>query len=553
MLKRIGIVVPVLVLMVVWGNAAGFEETSFRLRSIGTELQWIVDDEYSDTQINPASINQLQSNWIITNFSNLGDQEHRFLDYDNNSYTGRSGRLLFGGFRKISDWTVGCIADYWRDRQWGTSAGQMRTDFARNPQFYWTGSGESEEGTWITEYDNGTESPSDDFRVTEVRQGAKYTVGQSGLRLKLIFGRDRFGMSYDFTRKVSDVPGGVAGRYREYASHSYDLMEEGINSAQEAVRAVQEEVNSYESATDFHVISFGLTRDLVEVSSVDVVARVINESRADNSESRKKKSIDYDPDDDGISYEEPYSDYRYNQYKYQGLEIYDADLSALGYGLDGRYTRIIEDGFRLRFLGNVHYQPLRTDEYDERVTTQEMMIAFPGGTGFENASSLRLYGDKELNTFSSLAGAGAMLQPIDGLTVGFAAKWYYLFEEAVYDLISDDGSSQHPYKRQVEMRKHRLALPLGIEYVIRTRYAVRLGVNTDFLARKSKISFTGFEEGYNYVREKDVTTTSHTSWNETSYSYGLGYEINDNFHLDVTGITDLVDVGSLFLSLVITY
>jgi hypothetical protein len=551
--KRIGCVVLMLVLMTMWGNAAGFEENSFRLRSIGTELQWIVDDEYSDTQMNPASINQIQSNWIITNFSNLGNGDHRFLDYGNNSYIGSSGRFLLGGFRRISDWTVGCVGDYWCDRQWASSGPQMRTDFARNPRFYWYTDGVPEEGTWVTKYDNGTESPSDDFRVTEVTQGTRYNADQSGIRFKLIFGRDQFGLSYDFTRKVSGVPGGVAGRYRQYAFHSYDLMEQGTNSAKEAVRAVQEEVNQYESATDLHVVSFGVTRDLDRVSSIDVVARVMYESRADNSQSRRKKSIDYDPDDDGIPYEDPYTPQHYNQYKYQGFEVFDADLSALGYGLDGRYTRIVEDGVRLRLLGRLHYQPLRTDEYEERSTTQEMMIAFPDGTDFENASDVRRYGDKELNSFSSLAGAGAMLQPVDGLTMGFAVKWYYDFTEAVYDLISDDGISTHDYKRQVETRKHRLALPLGIEYVLGRKYAVRLGVNTDFLARKTKISFTGPEEGYDYVREKDVTSISHTSLNETSYSYGLGYEINHNFHLDATGITDLVDVGSLFLSLVITY
>lgn len=533
------------------GNVFGFDDTSFRLKSMGSELKWIITDEYTDVFQNPASINDLSSNWLFTNLSNQTGNLHQFLNYGNNNYQGSSGSYLLGGFRQLLNWKVGLIFDYWKDKRWNSKGYEMNTNFSENYYFSWNNHGDGE-GTWITDYNNGTETKSDDYRVIEEKHGTEYDADNSGLNFKFILGKKIFGLGYEFSQYASNHPFG--SNNPQYAFHSYTLMEVGTNSPKEAVTAIQKEVNEYTNETFIHTFSLGAKKDLNSDVKLDAVGSLVYVSEKNNYESRRKKQIDFDPDNDGVSFESyPYYRRYYDQYSYQGLSTYKGNLSGWGYQFDGRCSKRLSDIICLKLIGQLDYLPLKTDHYLEQSTTQESMTAFTQGNEFSDSYEMKRFGTLKEHNFSSLVGFGGSFQPSPELLWGFGIKWYHNFNESIYDLLSHNDANNNIYKQESKIRLNLIALPIGFEYRLKEKYAFRLGANTYFYSWKTTKAFTGSEESDSYTQEQNIKSAYLNSYNTTSYSYGFGYEVNKNMHLDIAGITNLTDISNLYLSLILTY
>lgn len=541
-----GILISVVILVAFTGIACGFDQTSFRIRSMGDELQWFVDDEYTDVLRNPAALGDLSENWVLTNFSNLSDGEHTPLDYDGNSYTGDSGSYLIGSFHEFGDWTAGLIADYWKTDAWENSTHSMSTSFSDYYQFNWGSPRGVEEGTWITDHDNGTETTSDDYRVIETRNGTRNRES-SGLDMTLLLGTDGRGFRYDLSR--TEVPSYYLGN----RSHTYNLLEVGSNSAYEAVHAVQEEATSSDIIRTRHVLSYGMTRDLGDDGELDVVVGLVYAIDEYEVETRWKKQIDYDPDDDGVSHDSSYYSRDYNQYQYQAKSAHSGTSNGPGYEVSARYTRELTDDLRLRGMGEIRYIGMESDDYRDEYVSQEVMTAFEDGTGFENQTATESSGTRNDNEFGAVAAIGGALTPTKDITVGFGVKWYYDYSEALFDLMLEDDDRTGEYKKENRTTSHRLCLPVGLEYRFARRYAVRLGVNTSFYSQEYETAATGLDPENSDTQLLDVTSTKFESWNTTEYSYGFGWNLTDSLHLDMTGITDLMEIGDVLLSLTMTY
>ncbi len=534
----------------------GFDNTSLRLKSFGTELKWIVDDEYTDILQNPAAIDALTANWLLTNFSNQSGQLRHYFDYDNRAYQGSSGSYLIGGFHGFSSWKIGLIADYWQNERWNTRAYNMDTDFYYDYDFDWHRT-DYNEGTWIREYNNGTPSNDDDYRVSEEKHGAEYIDNDSGLNLKLIVGMGNFGCSYYFKHTKSNAPlrsvydpwGGQVFEepFLSFASHTYDLTEVGLYTPQEAISAIQEETNDY-SGDDFnHILTLGFCQDLNKTTKLDLVASGIYSIKKNNSESRKKKQVDFDPDDDNYSYEDR------NQYSYLSLETFKADLSGPGFEFDTRLTRKMNDRFLMRLIGKFHYLPLTTDDYEATTSRQEGLTMLSGTGGYDLASEITTTGKMEENALNAMTGLGGIFTPVDPLLFGFALNCYYTLNERILDLESADDEAIGILKRGNKTYSKRLSLPFGVEYRLKEKYAFRLGVNSSFYSVKTEDRYTGTEDFESYSEDLDVIFTLFNSYNTTYYSYGFGSEISEKVHLDLTGITDLTDVSDLYVSLIFKY
>ena len=298
MKKQIVLFILILLALIFSITVNAFDSTSFRMKSIGIELKWIVDDEYTDILHNPASITTLGSNWLLTNLSNQSGNSHQFLNYGENLYQNYSGSYLFGGFYQLSNWNIGIIGDYWKNKSWYSKGYQMSTDFSDNYSFSWQNTVNNDEGTWITDYNNNSETLYDDWRVSEEKHGTNYLSDDFGIDLLLIFGKQNFGFSYRLVRSTSNSP--IDNLQNAY--HSYNLMEVGLNSPMESVFATQQEICEYNNQITQHFITYGISKKINEKSNLDIVGSLSFSITDDNSESRKEKQIDFDPDNDPEEY-----------------------------------------------------------------------------------------------------------------------------------------------------------------------------------------------------------------------------------------------------------
>lgn len=538
-----------MVLLLTLANVTqGFDQTSFRIRSMGEELQWVVDDDYTDVLRNPAAVADLSKSCVLTNLSNLTGGTHTPFDYEGNVYSGDAGSYLIGAFHKFDDWTVGAIADCWKSDAWEIMTREMNTDFSDYYGFGWSGYGYGggEEGTWVTDFDNGTDTSSDDYRVAESKSGTSDEVA-SGRDVMLLFGRKGHGFRYDFIQ--SEGP----NRYTGGLLHSYDLMEVGSNSAQEAVRATQQEATESDVSGTRHRLSYGMTREFGEGAGLDIVAGLILVNESYDVETRRKKQIDFDPDNDGVSHDTSYYDRYYNQYQYQSVDTYEGSSDGFGYELSARYTKQVTEGFRFRAMAETRYVAMESEDYRDDFVMHEVMTAFEGGTGFSNEEETARGGSCEDNTLETAVGIGGVLRPAASICVGFGVKWYHEYSETLLDLDVLDEEEEGTYKQESRAYLHRVSLPVGFEYSFGRRYAVRLGVNTSFYSEKYETSATGQDPDDPSTELIGVTSMEFASWNTTEYSYGFGWDLTESLHLDMMGMTDLTDIGSVLLALTMTY
>ncbi|MEA3446638.1 MAG: hypothetical protein U9R19_18125 [Bacteroidota bacterium] len=528
------------------GNVdAQTDSCSMRIKSLGVELKWIVDDEYTDIFHNPASINALSSNWLITNLSNQAGNNHQFLNYEENAYQAGSGSYLFGSFYSLSDWNLGFVGNYWKDKRWESKALGMHTGFSYGYDFNWYYDFGNEEGFWVTDYNNETETLSDDWRVTEERYGANYYADGAGLDLTFIVGRKNLGLTYRFVRSASNSP----LEYLHYAYHSYNLMEVGSNAPIESVSALQEETNEYKNENTGHHLSLGWTKKLGEKTNIDFVASLNVLSSQNSNESKREKLIDYDPDNDNISHGEYWNNYGYDQYHYQGLQSYNSNLAGLGYGFDARISKTVSSSFQWKMLGGIHYRSENSDSYKSIMKEEQSMTSFISGNEFDNSVDTGLSGEQEQNCFRSLAGAGAVFNPQENFLIAFGLKWYHYNTEIIYDLDANINDDNQNFDDETINRLDRVSLPFGCEYIVKEKYAFRLGVNTNFYSGENTTSQNGIVISDLFTQNSDITTTTYNKHNLTYYSYGFGYKLNKNIDIDFTGITNITDISNLFISI----
>jgi hypothetical protein len=244
----------------------------------------------------------------------------------------------------------------------------------------------------------------------------------------------------------------------------------------------------------------------------------------------------------------------YGRYIYQYSGTYQGTMAGLGGRLTARYTKKINDLLTVRALGDYSFLPLSGVNYGESIVWSETLSTLSGFAVTDNYSLFQRTGSKYSYDFKGLSGAGVVIQSAPSTQIGVAVKWHLSYNKTIYDLKDKSNSPAHDYDRDDINYSHHIILPLGFEYLFKNTFALRLGVTTDFI-------FTDYFAEENGVTQIDssntqmtnATTDFYDSYNLTSYSYGFGYRINRLAMLDVTGITNLVDISNLFVSLIIRY
>ncbi len=548
-----GIATVLLICLLMAVETSAFDKTSFRLQSMGAELRGIVDDEYTDLLNNPAYMNVLSKNWIITNLSNYSGGNHQFFNYNNNNYEGGSGAFLLGHFYNYNDMWIGFIGEYWRDKRWKTRS--LNMDYYLDPYFDWGGDTEFE-GTWIEDHEQGNNA----YRTIDTKKGTEYRADDQGVNLNAIFNINNFGINYEFNHTKYNAPLYVysyndyyTGQlitveipFQSYAYHKYEVFEVGSTSNQEALIAIQEEANEFHNEIYRHTITFGWKSDTSNTYQYDVKAGFIYGINSNNSEIRRMKTIDYDPDNDNNS---AYWN-NYDTYEYQNHSQEDGDLKGLGYIASARLKKRISDDAYIRVMGNLYYQPLSTDDYKTSFNTVNNLQSLGGVNPISNTYDWQTNGSREFNTFNSMLGIGSVFNPVEDLTIGCGLKWKYLYNESISDFeqISSSQTVNEP-KDESSFKQNQILFPLGMEYLYKSAYAFRIGVNTYFNSQKFTYASTTSMEGY----YSDISKTEFQSINRTIYSYGFGYIPSENIQIDITGLTNLTDISNLFLSIIFKY
>ena len=529
---------------IVWQpSVPALEETSFRMRSLGSELAWVLADSYTDIHINPAAIAGLSEAQIFTNLSNLRGADHQILKGEDVAYSGSAGAFHCGTLFRWGDWGVGIMGDQWRSEQWEDRSASMSTDFSRDYRFGWRYQS-GQVGTYITDHNTDTISPADDYRTITEYSGANVTADDYGTNLKLVLGKERLGFTYEFSYMKSAGGTGFSGEMR------HALLEVGHDAPVEAVEAIQWEANDRNYLFAQHSVILGAQTSFKEKGWFDLVGGFYNTHRDRNHETRRFKQIDYDPDHDGEPHESSYYEEHYSQYDYQYLSIEDEDLSGWGGLLRSRGSWKLNRRATARLFGSLDYRSIATKAFLEEERSEEHMLAFPDGEGFESADQVESKGTSEERRFLSRLGLGFELRPERQLTIGIAAAWRYALTEHLLDAVQQRDSGTEPLERESRDRTHELALPLGAEYMIKKKYALRLGTLTRFSAEKHWMDEHRTSAAQPVQTEANLHAGGFRYSTTTTYSYGVGLCLTDHIHVDVTGITDLSEIEEFLLSFV---
>jgi hypothetical protein len=542
----------VIILVLLPAMLLAVDEASFRIRSLGSELGWIVDDTYTDILANPGAILDLESSLLVTNLSNLARDDRALLG--ETQYESEYGSYLVGGFLRRDDWRFGLLAEYWRDKSWQTRARRMSPDFSSNYQFNWWYSSDAEVGTWITDHDANTETASDDYRTVERVVGTADVADREGIDLHVMVGVGSMALAYRLEHETGPVA--YQPDYESRYLHEYELMEVGAQSLYEAVYASQIETVDATGSQTLHRLSSALAFG-DEEAGLDVVLSLLYSDTEERYAHRQSKTIDFDPDNDGLPHESYYYERFYHQYEYQRLDEYETNHSGPGFGLDARYSRVLSDVTTLRLVGRFEHLETTDDDFASRDAHLESMTVFDGGTAFDSESSRSLVGENERQTTRILGGVGAVFRPEPRLLIGAAVKWYRDHREDRIHATYEQDAGPEPYESDARWTTERLVLPVGIEYRVSDVLAARLGTVTTFLSDEREERRTGRDVndqlGGNEDATVDLRRESHASRTITDYSYGIGVKASEQLQIDIAAISDLTRLSTFLLSCMLSF
>lgn len=518
-------------------------ETSYRVRAMGSELAWFVSDGYTDLQYNPAEIAGYPAEEIFTNFSNLTGANHQILKGEEVAYSDGSGAFLGGAILRLGEWGIGLIGDYWRSEQWTERGYSMSRELSTYYQFNWN-QGHGATGTTIVDHNTDTLTPDDDYRTVEKRSGAYVQRDDHGADLKLIIGRGCFGFAYEFTYRNAAQGMGFTGETY------YSLLEIGEESPLEAVEAAQQEANDGHNLYAQHRFSLGYATSIGHRGKLDLVGGLYHTHDDDYRVRTRAKQIDFDPDHDGQSYKWYYYGKDFDQYDFQESLTEDGDLLGWGTELRGRGSWDLHRHVHLRMLGTLDFRSIDTEEYRSDEASLECMTAFPEEDGFQSHEQTESHGTAEDRYFASRLGLGLEVHPERKLQVNIAAAWRYYLMEHLIDAVQKSASGTEPAVSESRHRQHALMLPIGVEYTINRRYALRLGTLSSFRAEKSWSDAHGTATVLSAQTVDQTRSGSFKYSTTTTYSYGIGIHLTPHIHVDVAGISDLSEIEEFLLSFV---
>lgn len=547
MKKRDIFFTSIVLMLILIVKSYAFDNVSYRLKGMGTELNWIIDDEYTDIFQNPASINVLSQNWLLTNFSNLNS----------------GGSILLGGFYKLKNWNVGLIADYLSVRNWSTYPYNASITRYSYPYPYESEivrqerrkDGKNPVGVWQTDYDNDTPDPDDDYRVIEERDGLKINEYGNDLNLSIVLGRKNFGLSYHLKNSVFEDPPILKNGFNRRT-----LIELGNNAAKEAFSSVQEEINECKNETIEHNLIVGFKGKIKENLKFDLVTSFVYTIYADNNEYKKEEKADYDPDMDGILYGR-----RIYKYAFQSYNVFKSKYTGYGFQIAGRIAKRVNKKFQWVLFEKLCYQTLSDNDFVKSIDLQEIRLASDERYEIYNKINLSSSGDIQIDKRYSITGIGAVMEPLNNLQIGFGAKWYYDFEKIIYDLLNGEVSDFGEYDEEEKMTINRIVFPFGFEYRLSDKFVMRLGVETNIYSEEITSKVQGKDIFYRDQQYLNVSSTNVKSSFNSMVFYGFGYNISDNIHMDFSGrykygngfypsyYRSYVSLSSFELSVVITF
>ena len=529
-MKALNLVILVLLSTITYSQT---DSTSLRIKAMGTELKWIVEDEYTDAMHNPAAINKVESSFVYVIGRNFPSTDFELSSYADNKYTSNRGAASIGSFIKISDWTIALSAGYGQDKLWEERGYRMSTPSEWSYKFSWAYIDDKAKGIFLNDYSNGTTALIDDWRIYEEREGLNYYRDNEFRRFSIILGKQNWGFSYSYHNTVSATP----PNFLQSASHLYRIIEIGIESPNESIYAFQQEINEYKKEQNTHIISFGNSRETKNNALLDISVDLVFASRLNNFESRKEKEVDYDPDTDG-----EYTFYggyvTFEKYLFQQQEIFNEEISTLGAQLNTRYTKILCNTLKARLITRLTYFKENNANYSQQKKRMEEMIGDNNSDSYFNS----VEADKSKHLFSSLLGLGASSSPIRGLTFGFAAKWYFDYSHTHFEN-GIPSSIISAFETDYNKSKHnKIAIPVGMEYWIKKWIALRLGMDTHFNSLRQVESNKKFDD---YRDDSYLSLQGNT----TFYSYGLGLRIFKKLELDLAGISNMSDISNYYISI----
>ncbi|MFZ0389018.1 MAG: hypothetical protein WAN36_01055 [Calditrichia bacterium] len=501
-----------------------FSNESFRLRGIGQELRWIVNDRYTNIFINPAELNLINKNHLFTNLSNLSGSPRRILDPDQ-IYQNESGAFLIGTFYRMRSFNLGVMAEIWKDRQWATGTYRMPYPFS-DYHFNWTAYS-NQEGSWLQETDNGT--------VENIQHGHSINSDGQGINFQFLFSRKSFGLAYQLIySRPPDLP------YHDDLYHYYKLTEGGPQPI-ESIEAIQTEKNDPNSISQIHRLNAGFILPLKNNDSLDFTAGLSYYRNNQEASGVKTKEINYDPDNDQNT---PFST---NYYQYYLRDETKTDNRPAGLGIQTgiRYSKKLQKELTLRMTGMLSYQPAKDSDYSISNNFNEIMLDVNGNTLFSTHDSSTSEGTRTQRDLLGSVTAGAAITPVPRVTAGLAIRYEYERFNRKDDLDQKKNEIVHRY--------HRLILPAGGEYRPTDKLALRLGTVSIWQAHRYENDVFEVGEPGSHLYKVNAKGVNSRATMETRYSYGLGYRINSSLQFDFTGITDLTEISSLLLSVTIYY
>jgi hypothetical protein len=549
-MKKLQKEICLLIMILGWiGLSAQTDSTSLRIKAMGTELKWIVDDEYTDVMHNPAAINNISSNRIIASVNNqAGLKSHYLKNFDNMDYHTNCGTSTFGGLFKFSGLYFGIGANYGINKTWDDKARTMSTSFSMHEGLGWTATSQ-DIGATIVDMDNGTQQLDDDWRIYEETRGLRYyeDITQKGLFLTLGF--KNLGFSYRFLNSETTSPTSDL----QYASHTYNLITIGHNSPAEPINAYQNEINEYGSKSIQHIFSFGTIMKIGEKSKIDLVAGYGVFSDDFNLASRKNKEIDFDPDNDGNPYMEPESSNKRDYYSYQQNSDNIQELKGQDIRLETKYTFLLNKALRFSLWGGIFKNKSNEGKYKMQYKSQELFTDFKWGTVTDELIHIASTGDKETKQYSYYYGIGAVSTPMPNLIIGAAIKKYISNSKIDYSVHSTNNGVSSYFTTNDEIERKNLVIPIGLEYSFDNKLDMRLGICTYFYSYEKTIESTYLTLIANGWNNLDFLPSESDEYTISYFSFGLGYKLFNNIKIDITGIQEINGFTNYYLSVFVNF
>lgn len=554
-----------------------FDRTSFRIRSMGEDLSWIVEDEYTDLLRNPAYFADLNRTRVYTNFSNLMGRDQSFLGYTEQgvdtiiyydywgdpkfiiyvpwakdqltSYEGRDAPYLLAGFFP----RIGVLCDAWLDKSSGSTRYTME-----NPSyeyFLWVYDPHLEEGTTVTYSDNDTPGDTtDDFKTINAHGGDIFSTDDGGWEFDLALGERlsasaAWGLGYHVVdswhrgeASVTYEPDqGFEYHYtKRDVFHRYEVEEVGSNSGQEAFQVSKNSNDQIEDGGTSQTITLGLLRGLSSGQSLDVVGKIILISKDIVHNDISTLFANYDPDGDGRRYRNRYFD----SYYQNESEVRQGTFKGTAWGLSGRWSARAREIATVRLLGGISWSHLTSHnvkraDCDLSVTTTGASVET---TGFSVVGSGR--GDEKHTSMD--VGMGTEFQVTERVLLGTGCRLVKDEWKREYKLeyIAQNDSS-YSGEEDESVSSTSIRLPLGLEFELPRAFRARLGMSHSFTSwEEQRGTYRPDEKGGSHSGgSRDISNLSRTV-----YSYGLGYS-HKHFELDLIGLTDLTQLSDLLFSL----